>query len=66
MKSILFLIQTIYSKIFRCNYLRNKKFFPIFFLHFRSIDSILNIFKKKMTLTADIFLNLGTPKEVVR
>ena len=29
--SIVFLIETIYSKIFRCNYLRNEKYFLIFF-----------------------------------
>ena len=29
--SILFLVETIYSNTFRCNYLRNKKYFPIFF-----------------------------------
>ena len=62
MTSILFLIETIYCNIFRCNYLRNKKHFPNFFLHFRSLDSILQIFKKKMTLIADVFLNLRTPK----
>ena len=66
MKSILFLIETIYSNIFRCSYLRNKNFFPIFFFHFRNKDSILNIFKKKMTLIGDTFLNLGTPKKVVK
>ena len=66
MKSILFLIQTIYSNIFKWDYLRKKKIFLIFFLHFRNLDSILNIFKKKMTLIADVFLNLRTPKDVVR
>ena len=33
---------------------------------FLSLDSILNIFKKKMTLKADVFLNLRIPKNVVR
>ena len=43
-----------------------QKNFPIFFLHFRNLESISNIFKKKMTLIADVFLNLRTPKNVVR
>ena len=55
MKSILFLIETNYGNIFRCKYLRNKKVSSIFFLRFRNLDSALNIFKKKMTLIADIF-----------
>ena len=36
-----------------------------FFLHFGNLDSILNIFKEKMTLKANVFLNLRTPKNVV-
>ena len=66
MKSIQFLIETICSNIFRYNCLRNKKFYPIFFLRFRNLDATLNIFQKKMTLIPDIYLNLGTPKNVVR
>ena len=66
MTSILFLIETIYCNIFRCNYVRNKKLSPNFFLNFPNLYSILNIFKKKMTLIADVFLNLRTPKYVVR
>ena len=62
MTSILFLTEAIYCNIFRCNYLRNEKNFRNFFLHFLNLDSILNIFKKKITLIADAFLNLGTPK----
>ena len=34
--------------------------------HFRNLDSIFKIFKKKMTLIADGFLNFQTPKKVVR
>ena len=47
MTSILFLIETIYSKISRCIYVRNKKHFLNFFLKFWNSDSILNIFKKR-------------------
>ena len=62
MTSILFLIETSYCNIFRCNYLRNKKLFLNSFLHFRNIDSILNIFKKKMTCIADVFWTYGLRK----
>ena len=47
-----------------------KKIFPnfffFFFLHFGNLDYILNIFEKKMTLIADVFLNLRTAKNAVR
>ena len=66
MTSLVFLIETIYGKIFRCNYLRNKEIFPEFFLHFRNLDCILNIFKKTMTLIAYVFSNLRIPKNFVR
>ena len=45
---------------------KRKTFSPSFFLHFRNLDSISNISKKKMTLIADVFLNLRTAKNVVR
>ena len=38
----------------------------IFFLHFLNLDSILNILKQEMSLRADVFLNLRTPKKVLR
>ena len=41
-------------------------FSPFFFLHFGNLNSILNMFNKKMTLIAYVFLNLGSPKNVVR
>ena len=40
--------------------------FILFFLRFRNLDLILNLFKKKMTLIADVFLNLQTPKYAFR
>ena len=67
MTSIFFLIDATYCNILRWNYVRNKKnVLNFFFLDFRYLDSILNIFKKKATLIADVFLNLRTPKNVVR
>ena len=60
LKTVVIFIQTILSvvpsrKIFSCFF-----FFPFF-----NLDSSLNIFKKKMTLIADVFLNLMSPEEVV-
>ena len=77
MTSIVFLAEAFYCNIFRSNYLRDEKHFPIFiylfiylfilfFLHFRNLYSIFNIFNKKMTLIANVFLNLRIPKNVVR
>ena len=66
MASILFLTEAIYYNVFRCNYLRNEELFPNFIFHCLNLDSILNILKKSMTLRADLFLNLRTPKNVVR
>ena len=43
-----------------------QKMFSLFFWYFRNLDSILNIFRARMTLLADVFLNLQTPKSVVR
>ena len=45
---------------------QKRKIFSQIFFHFRNLESILNIFKKNMTLIADVFLNLRTPKYVVR
>ena len=41
-------------------------FFAIFLIHFLNLNWILNFFKKKVTLIADVFFNLGTPKNTVR
>ena len=45
---------------------QKRKIFSRFFLNFLNLDSILNIFKNKMTLIADIFSNLPTLKNVIR
>ena len=47
MTSILFLIETIYRNIFRCNYLENNRNFHNFLSHLGNLDSTLNILKKK-------------------
>ena len=66
MTNILFLIETLYRNIFRCNYLRNKRLSLNIFLHFRNLHLIWNILNEKMTLIADVFLNLRNPKNVPR
>ena len=47
MTSSVFFTEAIYCNMFRRNYLRNKKLFLDFFLHFLNLNSILNILKKK-------------------
>ena len=37
-----------------------------FFLRFRNLDSIFHLFKQNMSFIADAFLNLRTPKNMVR
>ena len=44
---------------------KQKPFFN-FFVHFRNLRSILNIFNKKMTPIDDVFLNARPPQNVVR
>ena len=66
MTSILFLIRRLYRNKFKCNYLRNKTFFPNFQCNLWSRNQILNILKKKMTLLVDGFPKLQTLKDVVR
>ena len=45
---------------------KRETFSECFFLHFRNLDWIFEHFQKKVTLIADVFLNLRTPKNVVR
>ena len=44
---------------------QKRETFSGFFWHLVNLDSILNIFRKK-SLSADVFLKLHTPKNVVR
>ena len=66
MTSIICLTQTIFAKEFRCNYLKNKKLFQKFFLHFQELNLILNRSQKKMTLIGDAFPEIAAPKNMVR
>ena len=45
---------------------KRKIFSKFFSWHFLNLESILNIFRKKTALKADVFLNLRNPKNVVR
>ena len=45
---------------------KKEKIFLNFFLKFWNEDKILNILKKKLTLVANVFPKLRTPKNVVR
>ena len=66
MTSIAFLTKAIYCNISRYNYLKTEKLFLNFFLYFVNLDSIFKFLRKEMTLSADVFFNLRTPKNVVR
>ena len=63
--NILFLIETIFCNIFRCNYLRNNRVFRNFFAIWKSTFNFKH-FQKNMTLIDDVFFKLQTPKKVVR
>ena len=47
MTSILFLVEKIWRKQFRCSYLKNKSLFVNFFVHFSNLHQILEIFKHR-------------------
>ena len=46
MTSILFLVETIQCKQFRCLYGKNQKVFLYFYVHFSNLNQILNICQK--------------------
>ena len=50
---------------FKRNYLKNKKLFADFLLHFWNVHEIQNNLKKKMSILALLFQKLWTAKEVV-
>ena len=68
MTSILLLTEAIYCNIFGCNYLRNEKYFLSFysFFPFSKIRFNFEDFQKKMSLAVDVFLDLRSPKNVIR
>ena len=66
MESILFFRGTIERYQFRCNYLRNKKLFLNFLLHFLNLSEILNPFKKELTLIAFCISEITGSENFVR
>ena len=62
MKCILFVIETISRYQFRCNYLRNKKLFLNFLVHFCNLPELLKILNKKMTRIDFAFPKFRIPK----
>ena len=63
--SILFIVETNSRNQFKDNYLKNQKQFLISVLHFLSLHEIFHIWKKKVSLMAQIFWKLLTPKYVL-
>ena len=66
MTSILFDIVRIYHPRLKCNYLKNKKLFVVFFFHFWNLHQILNILKKKIIFIATLFRKLEAVKDLFR
>ena len=58
--SILFRIVRICRSLFKSSYLKNKKHFLKFLFHLWNLHQILNIFKKKKILIANVFRYLAT------
>ena len=50
---------------FKRHYLKSKRLFVDFWLHFWNVHEIYNILKKKMSILAQLFQKLWTAKEVV-
>ena len=58
--SILFRIVRICRSLFKSSYLKNKKHFLGFLFHLWNLHQILNFFKKKNIVIANVFPNLTT------
>ena len=56
---------TISRNKFKRNYLKNKKLFVDFLLHFWNDHGIYNILRKKMNILAILFEKLWTAEKVV-
>ena len=64
--SILFRVLRISCWLFKGNYLKNEKVFLGFLFHFWNFQQILNIFKKKKVVIANVFVELKNVKDLVR
>ena len=65
MTSILFRIVWNCGSLFKCNYLKNEKRFLRFFFHWWNLRQILNNFKEKKIVIANVFPKLETAKDLV-
>ena len=63
--SILFRIVRICRSLFKSSYLKNKKDFLGFLFHWWNLHQILNIFKKKKIVIANVFPKLATVQDLV-
>ena len=63
--SILFRIVRIWRSLFKSSYLKKKKRFLSFLLHLWNLSQILNIFKKKKIVIANVFSKLTTVQGLV-
>ena len=66
MASIMFKIARTCNSEFKCNYLKNEKHFLDFLFHFWNLRLILNIFKVKIIVIANVFSKLQTVKNLIR
>ena len=58
-------MSTISRNKFKRHYLKNKRLFVDFLLHFGNVHEIYNILKKNMSILAKLFQKLWTAKDVV-
>ena len=65
MARILFVIAGNCNSRFKCNYLKNEKIILNFLFHFWNLHQILNSFKKKMMVLANVFSNIQTVKNIL-
>ena len=63
---MLFRILRIGSSLFKSNYLKNEKVFLSFLFHLWNLHEVLNIFKTRQIVRADVFPNFQTVKDLVR
>ena len=65
MTSILVAIWRIYRNNFKRHYLKKKKLFVDFLLHFWNVHEMYNILENKMSIVASLFAKFLNPKDVV-
>ena len=63
--SILFRIVTIFRSLLKSSYFKNKKHFLGFLFHRWNLHQILNIFKKKKIVIANVFAKLATVQGLI-